>query len=73
MARFTAKGFSAALNRLASVPSQIAPPVAIRIDAAIQRQFDQLLNKLRAHPQFVDVVKNDQIETLADWRLPSSR
>ena len=39
MAKFTAKGFSAALNSLASVPSQVAPKIAQRIAKAIDKQF----------------------------------
>lgn len=40
MAKFTAKGFSRALAELATVPSQIAPAVAKRINREIQKNFD---------------------------------
>ncbi len=41
MATFTAKQFSAALAKLASVPSAIAPSVARKINRELRRQFDQ--------------------------------
>jgi phage gpG-like protein len=40
LAKFTAKAFSRALAELATVPSQIAPAVAKRINREIQKNFD---------------------------------
>lgn len=40
MAKFTAKGYSAALVSLLSVPAKIAKPIAKDIGKAIERQFD---------------------------------